>query len=196
MPRWRLAVLLVVVGIVGYIAWVTVSIYNYGDKTETVSADVAIVLGAAVYDDQPSPVLCERVNHAVWLYHEGRVDKLIFTGGRSQEDSLSEAAAARQLAIDQQVPPQDIYIEERSRITEENLSGAARLMSEHHLSSAIVVSDPLHMRRAMRIGQDLGLDVHTSPTPTTRYVSWSSKAPFLGREVFFYIGYDVKTLFT
>lgn len=41
------------------------SIVSYSEKDETRQADAAIVLGASVYDNSPSPVFRERINHAV-----------------------------------------------------------------------------------------------------------------------------------
>ncbi len=57
-----LGVVLLGIGCVG------TSIYAYGNRTITTSADAAIVLGAAVWNDQPSPVFRERINHAIALY--------------------------------------------------------------------------------------------------------------------------------
>ena len=199
MKRWKSSIKVIILSIVLcifiHVIYVFISIYLYGNKNELVKADTAIVLGAAVYDDQPSPVFLERINHGIWLYQEGYVDKLIFTGGRSEEDRLSEAAAARAVAISKNVPAADIYIEERSIITEENLKNAKQLMEENNLSSAILVSDPLHMKRAMLIGRDMGLTLYSSPTPTTRYISAKEKFPFLCREVYFYLGYEVVSVF-
>ncbi|MCL2654242.1 MAG: YdcF family protein [Coriobacteriia bacterium] len=193
--KFKLALLVLSVLVLAYIGYSAVSICLYANKSRLVHADAVIVLGAAVYDDQPSPVFQERINHGIWLYQQGYADKLIFTGGKSAEDKLSEAAVAKAVALSQGVPATDISIEEQSHITEENLQGAQRLMSEQHLSSALLVSDPLHMKRAMRIGEDLGLKLYPSPTPTTRYRSWKQKFPFLCREVFFYMGYEVVHLF-
>jgi uncharacterized SAM-binding protein YcdF (DUF218 family) len=53
----------------------------------------------------------------------------------------------------------------------------------------LVVSDPLHMRRAITLARDLGIDAHPSPTPTTRYVGLQSRSRFLSREVYFYARY-------
>ena len=57
------------------------SIADFGKKDEKRAADVAIVLGAAVTDAEVSPVLRERLNHGIWLYKNGYVDRLILTGG-------------------------------------------------------------------------------------------------------------------
>ena len=64
-----------------YAAYIALAIWNYADIDETQFADVAIVLGASVWDDEPSPVFLERINHGIWLYENAYVDALIFTGG-------------------------------------------------------------------------------------------------------------------
>lgn len=47
---------LLVILIIIYILYVSISIYQYGYVNETRKADAAIVLGAAVWGDKPSPV--------------------------------------------------------------------------------------------------------------------------------------------
>lgn len=58
-----------------------VCIWRYAGVDETRAADAAIVLGAAAYESGPSPVYTERLNHGIWLYQQGYVQKLILTGG-------------------------------------------------------------------------------------------------------------------
>ncbi|RJY10189.1 YdcF family protein [Aurantiacibacter aquimixticola] len=149
------------------------------------TADVAIVLGAAVHGDEPSPVFCERISHALDLYEAGRVGHLLFTGGRSAADALAESEAAGAVARDASVPADTILIETRSRTTMQNLRNAKAIMDLEGLETAIIVSDPLHMRRAMEMAETLGIAAQSSATPTTRYRSWRTKAPFLLREVYF-----------
>lgn len=78
-----------------------------------------------------------------------------------------------------------MLIEETTRTTKQNLAEAARLMEQNHLRSAILVSDPLHLRRAMAMAGDVGISAVSSPTPTTRYRSLQAKVGFLAREVYF-----------
>ena len=87
-----------------------------------------------------------------------------------------------------------IFKEEDSTITAENLENAGQVMREQGFSTALVVSDPLHMKRAMLYAHDLGMTAYSSPTPTSLYRSWKTKLPFLMREEFFYIGYRLARL--
>lgn len=181
----------------GIVLWgaVAVSIVNYGKVDEKAPSDVAIVLGAGTWKGEVSPVYRERLNHGIWLYQNGYVEYLILTGGVGEGNTVSDAAAAKAYALSQGVPEDVILIEEKSTITEENLFYAKALMDELSLRSAIIVSDPLHMKRAMLMASDYGIDARSSPTPTTMYRSLKTRIPFLAREEFFYLGYLVVRVF-
>ena len=146
----------------------------YARRSDQGMADAAVVLGAAVYGDRPSPVFVERIRHAVGLYRAGRVRMLVMTGGRDPGDRLSEAEAARDWAVRNGVPAAAILVEDRSRSTRENLAFAAPLLRAHGLKRVLLVSDPLHMRRATGLARRIGLDAHPSPTETSRFVGWRS----------------------
>ncbi len=172
-----------------YLAAVAVGIVNYGKTDEKCPCDVAIVLGAATTDGEVSPVYRERINHGIWLYQNQYVDYLIFTGGVGEGNTLSDAFAAKEYAVEKGIPANAIFLEERSTITEENLKYAKEIMEENSWNTALIVSDPLHMKRAMLMAKDFGMDAYSSPTTTSMYKSLKTKLPFLAREEFFYIGY-------
>jgi len=181
-------VAVLLIAVLAYLTVTTISIVSFSKKDETRRADAAIVLGASVYDNSPSPVFSERINHAVELYNDGYVDAIIMTGGVGKGNIRSEADIAREYAEQKGVPAESILIEENSSITKENLENAKKVMSEHGMDTALIVSDPLHMKRAVLYARDLGMTAYSSPTPTTRYRSWRTKLPFLMREEIFYAG--------
>ena len=166
-------------------------IWMYAGADETRPADVAIILGAAASDGGVSPVFRERINQGVWLYREGYVSTLIITGGYGAGNRYSDAYIGARYAMEQGVPEADILIEEHSKITEENLQNAKEIMDANGLTSALIVSDPLHMKRAMRMARDFGIEACASPTKTSMYRSAWVKLKFLAREVFFYTGYQI-----
>lgn len=174
---------------------IAISIWNYGKVDEKAPADVAIVLGAAISDGEVSPVYRERINHAITLYEEGTVDFIILTGGFGEGSYKSDSQVAKEYALSQDVPEERILIEEKSTITEENLEFSKEIMTENNLETAIIVSDPLHMKRAMLMAEDYNINALSSPTPTSMYKSLKTKIPFLLREEFFYVGYCVVRLF-
>jgi uncharacterized SAM-binding protein YcdF (DUF218 family) len=188
------ALLVVCAIVVAIILYAVVSIVSYADEAGTGTGDAAVVLGAAVWGERPSPVFRERINHAVTLYRAGRVRKIIFTGAPDSGNEPSESRAAKIYAVNAGVPERDILIEEKSRTTEENLTYALALSRSHGLKTLLIVSDPLHMKRAMMIARDIGMDAHQAPTPTSRVRGIGSKLQFLSRELYFYLSYHAGML--
>jgi uncharacterized SAM-binding protein YcdF (DUF218 family) len=179
---WRLllVVLFWLAGVAAYITWV-------GQRDDARPADAIIVLGAAAYDAKPSPVFEERIRHGIDLYRRGLAPKLIFTGGYGGVGArFSESQVARRYALRQGVPDKAILIESLSRNTHDNLRQASLLMQQHQLHDVIVVSDPLHMARALRISKELGISAVGSPTPTSRFRTFATRWRFLLQEVYFF----------
>ena len=110
----------------GMLTW---RVYSFSNTTTDGPADAAVVLGAAVWTKDPSPVFKERINHAVNLYRKGRVRKLIFTGGQGNPGEPTEAAAARQYALQSGVPASDILIGDKSHTTYANILNTKQLAS-------------------------------------------------------------------
>lgn len=163
----------------------SISIWEFGKLNQAQPSDCIIVLGAAIYDNQPSPVFAERIRHAANLYQQGFAKQLIFTGGFGEGETHSESSVARDFANNLGIPLTAISIEEQSHTTWQNLAEAAKLMHQHGLNSAILVSDPLHMQRVLLMAQAQNIQAFSSPTPSSKYRSWSTRLKFLGRELYF-----------
>ena len=191
----RNIITLIFISIIIFIGYSAFNIWTFKDKVELVKTDAAIVLGAAVWNDTPSPVFRERINYSIWLYENNYVDKIIFTGGKGKDDKYAESEVARDYAIKNNVTPEDILIETKSKITEENLKYAYEIATEENLNTFTIVSDPLHMKRAMLISKTIGMESYTSPTQSSVYKTLNSQVPFFFRELFFYIGYIISLPF-
>lgn len=183
------AILIVVFGVLAS------RIYSFGNTRSEASADAAIVLGAAVWSSGVSPVFRERINHGIDLYRNGKVRKLIFTGGQGNPGEPTESSAARDYALQSGVPAQDILIEEKSHTTYENIRYAKQVADAHGIRHVLIVSDPLHMKRAVLMAQDVGLIAEPSPTPSTRYQGLKSQLGLLAHETYYYIGYLIRRSF-
>ena len=191
----RLLILSLLFVLLTYLVATAISIVGYAKIDEKRPCDVAIVLGAGTMDGDVSPVFRERIHHAVWLYEQGYVSKILLTGGVGRGNAEADSVIGKRYTVFCGVVEEDILIEEVSTITEENLFYAKALMDERGLKTAILISDPLHMKRAMLMAEDYGIDSVSSPTPTTMYRSLKTKLPFLAREEFFYIGYRIVRIF-
>jgi len=189
MRRFGKIVLAIIAVTVVVLTVTAARIYRYSSVAVDKQADAAVVLGAAVWSQNVSPVFRERINHAVDLYRKGKVRKLIFTGGQGNSNEPTEAAAASSYAQANGIPIQDILVEQKSHTTFENIVNAKQLADANSLKTVLIVSDPMHMKRAMTMARDVGLRAYPSPTPTTRYVGWRTQLSELARETFYYLGY-------
>ena len=169
----RTLIAVVVVGLAGTLAvtaYATFRIWQRGDADEAPrmgTVDAIVVLGAAQYDGRPSPVFRARLDHALALWREGRAPLLVMTGGRREGDRWTEAAAARDYAIEQGVPTASIRMEDQGRSTLESLRAVATILEGEAFASAVFVSDRSHMLRVLRLAQDEGIEAWASPTQTS-----------------------------
>jgi uncharacterized SAM-binding protein YcdF (DUF218 family) len=184
----KIAVLLIILAS-SWELYLAGDIIAFSTMNQTPQSDVAIVLGAAVWKNTPSPVFEERIKHAIALYRKGIISKILFTGGVGNGKQYAESEVARNYALKQGVHSSDIFIDTVSKTTQQNLLETQKLLKLHVLHSAIIISDPLHMRRAMVMAEDIGLSVASSPTPTSRYRTLRTQAMFLLREMYFYQRY-------
>jgi uncharacterized SAM-binding protein YcdF (DUF218 family) len=166
-----------------------IRIANYGKTIAGGSYDCAIVLGAEVNGSTPSPVFQARIDHGIALYQAGIVSHLIFTGGVGDRAQIAESVAAKNIALASGIPDRAISIELVSHTTLENLTESKQIMHDRGLTTAIIVSDPLHLRRSIDLARWIGIVATPSATPSTRYVSLSTQVPFLLREIYFTIHY-------
>jgi len=181
--------LFVVVGIAAMTAFTAFRIHSYASVFSDSPSDAAIILGAAIWKDKPSPVFRARIDHGINLHKQGKVKTLVFTGGVGTGEVYAESEVAKQYAMSQRIAAENILIETRSQITFENLTESKLLLDANNIDTVLLVSDPLHMKRAMTMAQDLNINAASSPTPMSLYKSWRTKSGFLAREVFYYIGY-------
>ncbi len=142
---------------------------------------VAIVLGAAVWADGPSPTLRRRVMAAAALWHDGAVTHVVCCGGLGRHPP-AEAVVMRDVLRAAGVPDAAILIEDRSTTTEENLAFALPLLAGLGARTVIVVTDWYHAPRARMTARRMGLDAG-SRSPPLRGARWRVQVRQAVREV-------------
>lgn len=123
-------------------------------------ADVAIVLGNRVNEDSSlSPVLQGRVDRALSLYREGRVQRIMVSGGKGEGEKglhVWEGAGMKRYLLAKGVPA-DLIIEDNDG---ENTwctgKDFIRANDSLHFASAVVVSSFYHITRSKYIIRKLG----------------------------------------
>lgn len=185
-PKLKLLLLLLLLLHLGYFAYNAITIHNFSKNYSEEKSDIAIVLGAAIQEGQLSPVFRERINHGIYLYNKKIVKQILLTGGYGKGENVSESAVAKKYALSQGVPADAILIEEVSKYTIQNLIESKKIIDSLHLKSALLVSDPYHMKRAMDLAKKLGVNCKSSPTKTTMFRSYGPKTGSLIYESFYY----------
>jgi len=134
-------------------------------RDERRPSDVVLVLGRELVDDQPTPVFRARLDHGAQLYRDGWAPRVIVSGGLTGTARRSEAAAGREHLLAAGVPADAVWTEDSSRHTLENLVFVRETLRRHGWNRLLLVSDPLHLARALAFARGLALDVACSPAP-------------------------------
>jgi uncharacterized SAM-binding protein YcdF (DUF218 family) len=164
--RWLLFIgVILAVLWVGYVQWRMAAI---GRGVTPEPADVGIVLGAALWNNVPSPGLKERLDQALKLYRDGKVSVLIVSGGYDYNRSeLTEAEGMGNYLSAQGVPSEAIFLEKRATDTYQNLLFSEKMMRQNGWSRAIIVTHRYHSVRALDIARYLKLEQpQVAPTDT------------------------------
>ena len=133
---------------------------------------VGIVLGGLTTDKEPRDRVhitgsADRVLHAIQLYREGKIRKILVSGGSGHllGDSLSEAALLWRVLRLSEIPKRDILIEDRARNTRENALFCADLLGgASSKKEYLLITSGYHMRRAEACFQKAGSSVQPYST--------------------------------
>ncbi|NGZ74472.1 YdcF family protein [Saccharibacillus alkalitolerans] len=182
--RWKKRMLLALLaGVILFILWtayIQVRIGQGASLTREHDADVAIVLGARLWDNRPSPALKERLDAAYAGYERGDYPMLIVSGGLDNPQmQLTEAEGMAEYLEERGVPKSHIVLENEATSTYENLLFSRRIMEEKGMRTAAIVTHEFHGARARDIAEFLGYeDPQFVLAPTKELNIWQTR----GRE--------------
>lgn len=159
----RVVAVTVLVGVV-YLVVTFLQVWWLSNREEAREADVALVMGAAQYDGRPSPVLKERLEHALGLYETGLVEGIVVTGGKQDGDRFTEADASARYLRGRGVPDDDLVLEVQGTNSWESLAASARILRARDLTEVVLVTDGYHALRVRAIADELGLQASVSPS--------------------------------
>src|SRR5262249_46456152 len=125
--------------------------------------DLILVLGAAEYHGNPSPVLKARLDHALKLYELNLAPRIMTTGGAGGDPIFTEGEVGRAYLSRRGVPSEAIVVESEGGSTVASTALAGEIMRRMGLTSVIVVSDGYHIYRVKKMLEFRGLKVYGSP---------------------------------
>ncbi|MDR2962823.1 MAG: YdcF family protein [Bacteroidales bacterium] len=134
--------------------------------------EYAIVLGGFTdYDAAMERVVfqssSDRMWQALWLYRQGKVKKLILSGGEGRilQRGYTESESTRDFLLQIGIPAHDIIVETRSRNTFENIKYSKQILdSLNNTLPALLITSATHLPRAMACARKAGLHTHAFST--------------------------------
>ena len=156
---WRIVVVLVCIGL-AYFCFVEYFIIKNARTDRDAGRDYLIVLGAAVYKDQPSLTLVRRLEGALQYLNEHPKTIAIVTGGKGTGEEITEAQAMHDWLIARGVAPERIIQEPKAASTMENLQFSfdiIRARGDEPQGKVAIVSSAYHLYRAKLMAQKLGV---------------------------------------
>lgn len=127
-------------------------------------APIALVFGAGLTrGGAPSPVLRQRLDRAIALYREGRVQKLLVSGDNTDRYH-DETASMRRYLLQKGLPPGDVLGDDAGVSTYDSVF---RARSVFGVGRAILVTQDFHLPRAVYVANALGIDAWGVPAEET-----------------------------
>jgi uncharacterized SAM-binding protein YcdF (DUF218 family) len=127
-------------------------------------ADAIVVLGAGILEDGTlGDESLRRMVHGIDLFNRGLAPVIIFLGP-SNGASSSEAEVRRSFAIRVGVPPDRIIAISNVQNTREESEQVALTLSKSNSKSILLVTEALHIRRAMGLFDRAGVRSYPAPS--------------------------------
>lgn len=182
--------LFLIVVLLAYFAILIFKIYDQSRIDEAQKANAIVVLGAAQWNGNPSPIFQARLDYALSLYKQNYAPVIILTGGVSEKESMSEAFAGKNYLTQKEMEKELIYIEEQGHTSWQSLNQVARILKKQNLNSIILVSDGFHMMRLKKMAKDLNIEAFGSPVKNSLITNNKlTEFKYILREAIVYIAY-------
>ena len=177
-PRLRTALLLLALALllIGGNRWVALGLarsleWRYIPAGELPQAQAIVVLGggtlSAQYPRQTVEVdqAGDRLIYAAQLYHQGKAEHLLLSGGRIDWISSGAPPAEDMAALLEMlgVPRQALWLESQSRNTYENARNARAFLEPLGIRRILLVTSASHMPRSVALFEKQGFEVIPAP---------------------------------
>ena len=130
--------------------------------------EVGVILGGFSGYDTKIKMLdfnahSDRVIFAEQLYHQGKIKKILISGGNGMliNDGYLEAKEIKKHLLNNKIPEEDIWIESTSRNTYENAYNSSIILKEKGIDNILLITSAIHMRRSLFCFEKANL----KPTP-------------------------------
>ena len=118
--------------------------------------DCIMVLGAGLWDGEPSPMLKERLDFGLQAYSTGCSTKFLMSGDHGTEE-YDEVNAMKDYVIANGVDPDDVFLDHAGFSTYESMYRARDVFKTEKM---LIVTQKYHLYRAVYNARKLGIDAY------------------------------------
>ena len=163
------------------------SIWYTAKNSTAEKSDVILVMGAAQFDGRPSEVLLARLDQTKSIFKAGLAPRIYTIGGGAPGDRTTEAAASRTWLINNGISKKNILAIAKGRDTLSSTKAYVEQMRKAKFSSVVIVTDPYHCYRAIKMANDRGIKSTCSAVESGPAANSGIK--YLARETGAYLAY-------
>lgn len=170
----KLVICFIGISIVGCLFITSVNLYVYISTKNQISkhienADCILVLGAGIRNNQPTPMLQDRLDEAISLYQQKKAPKLIMSGDHSRND-YNEVAVMKNYAIEKGVASTDIFMDHAGFSSYESIYRAKEIFEAKKI---VIVTQKYHLYRSLYIANKLGIEAYGVSADLRKYIGQS-----------------------
>lgn len=162
-------ILFAILGIVFINLFVVLStneyVLNENDASNLHDVDCILVLGAAAWGKNPSPMLEDRLLKGIELYNLKASPKLLMSGDHGTK-YYDEVNLMKQYAKDKGIPSEDIFMDHAGFSTYDSMYRAKEIFGTEKI---IIVTQRYHLSRAVYIARAFGIDAYGVSTDNKQY---------------------------
>ena len=145
--------------------------------------DCIMVLGAGLWDGEPSPMLQERLDFGLIAYETECSEKLLMSGdhGRKEYDEVNKM---KEVAVQNGVPADNVFMDHAGFSTYESMYRARDVFQ---VEKMVIVTQEYHLYRAVYNARKLGIDAYGFAADRLEYPIYNDAREALARlKDFFY----------
>ena len=147
------------VAVVGINAYIISYVSDYiltEEDLKNEKFDCIMVLGAGLWDGEPSPMLQERLDFGLIAYETGCTDKMLMSGDHGREE-YDEVNKMKDVAIEKGVLADNIFMDHAGFSTYESMYRARDIFK---VQKMVIVTQTYHLYRAVYDARKLGIDAY------------------------------------
>lgn len=175
-----------------YWLWLIKVVYQCGKRApvQIPSCDLLAVLGMRPENNQINDEFKSRLNRAAKLFEQGCANTILVIGGKTGNNTYSEAQLGIQYLQKQGLDPEHLLGEDHSRHTLENLHNAKRFFVHKSSQTAVIITSRYHLERSHRMANSLQL-THCLCAAEDQF-TWGVKSFFnILKEAYFIHWYEI-----